>query len=334
MTEKPPQRCRAQLLRWPMDVSPPVNAVPVVIGDATQSEGESVSGGTIRACIWGGCVAAFLLLLPAPRAEAQEKAAGGLLQLPGKIADSYSQRKKRIADLPMQRLTEEAQNRILSIANSPTLYRRLPAQAIDCDPEMFLFLSRKPEVLVGIWELMGITKVKTTRTGPYQFDAEDGSGTTCHIDLVYGDPNLHIYVAEGFYDGKLTAKPIHGRGVFVVQSSYAESSGGRTTVTGTIDCFVQIQSLGADLVARTLSGLIGRSADHNFTETARFIAQVSEASEHNPPAMIDVAKRMPQVDHATRLEFIRLISSIAAKGTRRGARTAALKMEERSQGVQ
>jgi hypothetical protein len=232
-----------------------------------------------------------------------------------------------IASLPLQRLTPDAQQRILSVATSPTLYRRLPAQAIACDREMFLFLARNPEVLVGIWDLMGITKVQATRTGPYQFDAVDGSGTTCHIDLVYGDPSMHIYVADGSYDGKLVAAPIRGRGVFVLRSSYAEGAQGQTTVTGTIDCFVQIENLGADLIARTLSGLIGRSADHNFIETARFMAQVSQASELNAPAMIDVATRMPQVNESTRREFIRLITKLAGKEAPTTLQTAGLPFE-------
>ncbi len=108
-----------------------------------------------------------------------------------------------------------------------------------------------------------------------------------------------------------------GRGVFILRSSYAKGADGRTTVTGTIDCFVQIESLGADLIARTLSGLIGRSADHNFIETARFISQVSQASEQNPPAMIDVATRIPQVSESTRGQFIQLITAMAAKGANR-----------------
>ncbi len=256
----------------------------------------------------------------------------GLLQLPGVTSNPfghranahspYAQRKHLLASLPMERLTQDAQRRILEIANSPTLYRRLPAQAIDCDREMFLFLARNPEVLVGIWDLMGITKVQTQRTGPYHFDAEDGNGTKCQIDLVYGDPAMHIYVAEGRYDGKLVAKPIGGRGVFILRSGYAEGAEGRTTVTGTLDCFVQIESLGADLIARTFSGLIGRSADHNFIETARFMSQVSQASEQNPPAMIDVATRIPQVSESTRRKFIQRITALAAKGANRAARTA------------
>jgi hypothetical protein len=233
--------------------------------------------------------------------------------LGNKAPSAYEQRQQVIADLPIQRLTRQAQNRILSIANSPTLYRRLPTQAIDCDRDMFLFLTRNPEVMVGMWDLMGITSVQTKRTGPYQFEAQDGSGTKCQVDLVYGDPNMHIFVAEGSYEGKLVATPIRGKGVFVLRSSYATSADGRTTVNGTLDSFVQIESLGADLVARTLSGFIGRSADNNFTQTARFIAQVSQASQKNPPAMIDVAQRLPQVVEPTKKQFVDVITTVARR---------------------
>ncbi len=276
-----------------------------------------MAGGSIRAFVWGWSFCALCVLLPASTTRGGDPALFHFAKAGGHRSSPYEQRKQVIASLPMQRLTRDAQQRIISIANSPTLYRRLPSQAIDCDRDMFLFLTRNPEVLVGIWDLMGITNVRTKRTGPYQFSAQDGSGTDCQVDLVYGDPNMHIYVAEGSYDGKLVAKPIRGRGVFVLRSSYAKSSGGGTTVNGTIDCFVQIESLGADLIARTLSGLIGRSADNNFMETARFIAQVSQASEKNPPAMIDIAHRLPQVTEPTRLQFVNVITTVAQRSEHR-----------------
>jgi hypothetical protein len=262
------------------------------------------------------CLCALLVTLLAAPAQAADR--GGFFFknfLPNgdRTPNSYEQRKQVIASLPMQRLTRQAQNRILSIANSPTLYRRLPTQAIDCDRDIFLFLTRNPEVLVGIWDLMGITNVQTKRTGPYQLEAQDGSGTDCHVDLVYGDPNLHIFVTDGSYDGKLVTRPIRGKGVFVLRSTYSTSASGGTTVTGMIDCFVQIENLGADLVARTLSGLIGRSADNNFIETARFISQVSQASEANPPAMIDVAHRLPQVAEPTKQRFVDVITAAAQR---------------------
>lgn len=275
--------------------------------------GTSVSGGSIRKIACGWCLCALFVTLLAPSACAADRDRFLFIKSGHKTPSAYEQRQQVIADLPIQRLTRQAQNRILSIANSPTLYRRLPTQAIDCDRDMFLFLTRNPEVIVAMWDLMGITNVQTRRTGPYQFEAEDGSGTKCQVDLVYGDPNMHIFVAEGSYDGKMVAKPIRGKGVFVLRSNYAIAADGRTTVTGTLDSFVQIESLGADLVARTLSGFIGRSADNNFIETARFIAQVSQASQQNPPAMIDVAQRLPQVVEPTKTQFVKVITTVARR---------------------
>ncbi|MAI70282.1 MAG: hypothetical protein CMM01_05155 [Rhodopirellula sp.] len=290
---------------------------------ALHVKGTLVAGGLVQTFFRGFCLCAVGVLMQASPAQATER--GGFLFRSEKgYRSPSSQRKEVIATLPLKRLTPEAQQRILSVAGSPTLYRRLPTQAIDCDPEMFTFLSRNAEVLVGLWELMGITSVQTRRTGPYQFEALDGTGTTCSIDLVYGDPNVHIFVADGSYDGKMVTKPVRGRGVFVLRSSYATSSSGRTTVTGTIDCFVKIEGLGADLIARTLSGLIGRSADNNFTETAKFMAQISQASEMNTPAMIDVAYRLPQVSDSTRQQFVDVIRAVSKRGWERSRQTRGL----------
>lgn len=222
--------------------------------------------------------------------------------------------------IPYERLTSPAATRIRGIVHSPTLYRRLPTQAIDCDPKMFIFLVRNPEVLVGIWQRMDVSQVQTRRLGPYQLAADDKAGTECTIDLVYGDATTHVFLASGSYTGTLAPRPITGNAVFVLQSRYAEGSGGRTTVTGTLDCFIQLDSLGADLVARTLSGLIGRTADHNFIETARFVSQVSQASEHNPSGMHDLALELHTVEPETRRAFATAIVDVARRaGTRLGA---------------
>jgi hypothetical protein len=244
---------------------------------------------------------------------AAEPPSSGIRAAVSELAHPYAQRQAVVANLPLDRLTPPAQQRILSIAGSPTIYRRLPTQAIKCDRDMFLLLTRNPEILVGMWDLMGITKVACKRTGPYQLEAEDGTGTQCRVDLVYGDQHTHIFVTDGSYDGALVAKPIRGQAVFVLNSSYAQSSDGGTTVTGSLDCFIQFDSLGADLLARTLSGLIGRSADNNFLETARFIAQVSQAAEKNSGALIDVAQRIPQVSPATRRTFVDVIATVARR---------------------
>jgi hypothetical protein len=263
-----------------------------------------------------GAVCLMTVMIGLVRADVGDADVGGLFQKEDSNPSGSSRTEYRLdalAALPLDRLIPQAQQQVTSIAKSPTLYRRLPTQAITSDPDMFLFLTRNPHVLVGMWDLMGITDVQITRTGPYQLHATDGAGTTCVIDLIYGDPNTHVFVASGSYDGKLVAKPVTGKGVFLLRSGYAQNATGQTTVTGTLDCFLQLDSLGADLIARTFGGLIGRSADHNFRETAGFMSQVSQASQANPDAMTDVARRLPQVDEPTKVQFAGLIDEVSRR---------------------
>ncbi len=212
-----------------------------------------------------------------------------------------------IAALPMSRLTPSAKARINAIVERPTLYRHLPTQSIDCDPELFLFIVRQPEVMVGIWEEMGLTQVQTERLDAYRLRARDGSGTTCTIDLIYGDRSTHVYVADGFYDGKLVANQLNGKGVFVLRTRSHVQADGSTLFDGTLDCFLQLENLGADLIARTLGPLIGKTADNNFAETAKFINQIGLTARENPAGLMDLASRLPQVEAATKQSFVEVI---------------------------
>lgn len=235
---------------------------------------------------------------------------------------SAAHRQSILDALPLDRLTPQARAQILEIAEKPTLFRQLPTQAIQCDQDMFLFLTRNPDVLVGLWDMMGITKVQCRRVGPYRIEASDGVGTVCEVDLVYGDAAQHIFVVDGGYDGSMLPTPIRGKGVFVLRTAYAADADGETTIAGTLDCFVQLESLGVDLIARTLSPIIGRSADNNFVQTAMFISQVSQSSSHNPAAMLDIADRLPQVQPPIRKAFADAIVTVARRGQVGGRRSS------------
>ncbi len=254
----------------------------------------------------GGFVVA--LGLPTPRSDADS--------LLGPLTAAGRQKAATIDALPMHRLTPEAREKINSVVHKPTFYRQLPTQSIVCDPDLFLVLARNPDTLVGLWELMGVTKVQTMRVGPYQIDADDGQGTRCRLDLVYGDATQHVYYAQGSYDGAMVSSPVGGRGVFVLRSQSVTPQigmGSQPTVTGVLDCFVQLDSLGADLLVRTLAPLVGRSADSNFEQTARFIEQVHQSAWQNPSGMLRIASQLPQVEPPTRLAFAEAIATVSRR---------------------
>ena len=98
----------------------------------------------------GALVLAALSITVAGSTAGAEPPSSGIRAAVSELAHPYAQRQAVIASLPMDRLTPAAQQRILSIAGSPTIYRRLPTQAINCDRDMFLMLTRNPEILVGM----------------------------------------------------------------------------------------------------------------------------------------------------------------------------------------
>ncbi len=220
--------------------------------------------------------------------------------------------------IPMQQLNRETQSLVDDVVDKPSFFRRMPTQNIDCDPQMFQHLVRYPEVLVNIWDVMGITKVQVNRTGPYTFTADDGVGTTCKCDLVFGNEKVHIYYGTGAYKGSMAPRQITGRCVCVLYSSTAKTSGNRPMINGSMDVFLKLDNLGADLLTRTLSPLVGKTADYNFVESAKFLAQISQVCERNPAGAQILASKLTKVQPQIRDEFARIahrIGSEAANGS-------------------
>src|SRR5262245_19827523 len=59
--------------------------------------------------------------------------------------------------IPFDKLDPAVAAKVKSVVANPTIFRRMPTQVFDCDPKMYVFLLRNPEVIVNIWQLMGIT---------------------------------------------------------------------------------------------------------------------------------------------------------------------------------
>jgi hypothetical protein len=232
---------------------------------------------------------------------------------PAEGASTREARNLAIRTVPFASLNQSTGQQIREVLESPTFFRRMPKQQIDCDPQMFTFLVRRPEVMVNIWDMMGITKVSAQRTSPFSFMADDGVGTACKCDLVYGDADTHIYVGTGEYDGSMVPRKVTGRCVCILHAESGQSEGAQATVAGTMDVFLKIDNLGADLLARSIGPFVGKTADYNFVETAKFISQVSQICRVNPEAAQGLAMRLDKVDEPTRREFASIAARIATQ---------------------
>lgn len=219
-------------------------------------------------------------------------------------ADTSRQRREQsIAELPLAKLTPAARQKVVPVVQRPTLFRRMPLEQVHCHPGMFIYLVRYPEVVVNMWDLMGATKLKLQRVGEYLLDCDDGAGTVTRLELLYGSREQHLLYAEGEYSGPLFRRQLTGRCVLYLQSQYGRDEQGKDVVTASLDVFLTLDNVGADLVARTFQPMVGRTADHNFAESARFVGQVSEQSDLNPAGMQRLSKRLTKVSPAVRLGF-------------------------------
>ena len=100
---------------------------------------------------------------------------------------SSSRHARRRAEeaLPLQQMAESDQLAIQKSLQSTTLYRRLPVELFACDGDLLAFSLDKPEAIVDIWRLLGISRLSLDPTGPDQWQFSDGYGTVGQLRLAY-----------------------------------------------------------------------------------------------------------------------------------------------------
>lgn len=236
---------------------------------------------------------------------------------PAAASSGRDSKEEAIESIPFDKLTPDTRAKLRDVVTKPSIYRRLPTQAVECNPDLYLFLIRYPEVIVNIWELMGITNVSAKRTGPFTLNTSDGAGTVSSVELVYGTPEVHVLYCEGTYEGPLFKRKINGKCVMLLKSGYTRDKDDRVQITNRLDMFLQLDNVGADILAKTLHPLVGKSADHNFVETAQFVGRVSQAAERNTAGFQKMTGRLTSVDPTVRQRFAEIAGVMNAKALER-----------------
>jgi hypothetical protein len=207
-------------------------------------------------------------------------------------SSSKSLRKQTVNSIPLQALNAQARERIVDILRKPSIYRQLPVTSINADPDYFRFLIRYPEVVVNIWQLMGITKMTTERTGPFTVTTDDGAGTTSQLELVYGTDNLHVFYGEGSYEGQIIKRKLTGKCVLVLKTESKFDKVGKPVATSQLDVFLKIENATAGLIAKTIQPVVGSTADHNFVESLKFVQRLNETTSKNGPGVQRMGKKL------------------------------------------
>lgn len=239
---------------------------------------------------------------------------------PGRIAplpshgSSNELHQDALRTLPLSKLTPQGRALADKVIKDVTVFRRLPHSAIDCDPEMFTFLVDHPDMVINMWEVMGVSKVAMKKIGPASFHIDDGQGTTGEIHYLYRSATQHVVFCEGTYTGTLVPRAIRGRCLLSLRTGHVRDADDHNVIQCRLDSFVQLDNIGVEIFAKTFHNMIGGVADHNFKETTGFASTVSRAAENGPEGLQRISAKCERVAPQTKERFAAITDRIYREG--------------------
>ncbi len=226
---------------------------------------------------------------------------------------SDATRREALKAIPLDKLDPADRAKVDAVLENISVFRRMPQKVIDCDPSMYLFLIRHPDVIVNIWELMKISKLQLRQTDDRRFTLSEPDGVTVKLEFVHQSFDTHVLYGEGTYRGPLLARPVKGRGVLVLKTGYVRETNGRYYITNRLDCFLSVEPLGAELVTKTVSPLLGHTADNNFVLSAAFLGSLSRTAELNSRIVRTLATKLEHVQPKVRARFAKVAEEVEEK---------------------
>ena len=108
--------------------------------------------------------------------------------------------------------TRPLRAKVAAVLDNVTLYRRMPlSDLVPCDPDLYLFVVRHPDVIVNIWEVLGVAQLQLRQTGPDEFRADEQEGTSAKLQFLYHTRDTHVIYGEWQYTGTMLPRTVKGR---------------------------------------------------------------------------------------------------------------------------
>lgn len=246
---------------------------------------------------------------------------------PGTSRRSVREQAKRL--IPLSKLDEQSRALAETILGDVSIYRRLPLVTAQCDPHLYRFLVDHPEIVVSMWETLGLSQFQLHPTGEQSYRLDDRAGTQGDVQVLYRSAREHLVYATGAYAGPLIRGTVVGECLLLLHSDYFRETDGAPYVRCRLDSFVRFPDPAAELLARTMQPFVIKAADHNFRETVAFIERVSQTSAANLGQIERVAGRLEQVPDDRRAAFV----EVARESHRRHAQLVAARRDGLEGGV-
>ncbi len=232
---------------------------------------------------------------------------------PSKPSSSRAARDSAVQSIPLGKLTAEGKAKAAWVLANSGVFRRLPIRVVQCDPDLYLFLVQHPDVVVNIWEVLGVSHLTMQQTGRGTYCVTDDIGTTGTLEVLHQSHDTHVVYIDGTYTGPIFGRSIRARGLMVLKTGYVRETDGHYYVTSRLDAFLNIEPGGIEFLTKTFLPAVGKVADNNFLQTAGFLGSISRTAEVNSRGVQRLAARLSKVQPDVRLQFAQLADQVARR---------------------
>jgi hypothetical protein len=222
-------------------------------------------------------------------------------------------RQEAVKSIPLDKLDAQARAKVDSVLSAVTAFRRMPVRVIDCDPELYVFLVRHPDVVVNIWEVLKLSQLQVRQTGPDSYRVVEADGTAGTFEFIYRSHDTHVIYAEGTYAGPWFPRPVKGRGLVVLKTGYVRETDGRYYITSRMDAFLSVEPGAVEVVTKAVHPLLGKIADNNFIQAIGFVGGLSRTAEVNSRGVQRLADKLTHVQPELRQQLAELAAGVARK---------------------
>ena len=206
----------------------------------------------------------------------------------------------------------------MAVLSNVSVYRQLPVRTVKCDPDFYLFLMRHPDIVVNIWEVLGVSQIQLRQIDIDTFRVVEAEGTAATLEFLYHSPDLQIVYGKWTYTGPLLAHKITGSCLAILRTGYSRGSDGRYLVSSCLDGFLSVDNGGGRTLARALQPLVVKNVDNNFIQTVAFLGSMSKTAEVNLAGMQRLAKRLGHVQPETRQQLSEVVTAVARRAAGKG----------------
>lgn len=246
----------------------------------------------------------------APRPKQAQKIINPRTENPEKASTSTKTRAEIIQKIPFQKMTPDAQQKVRSVLSDITMYRRLPVETVLCEEDMYVFLTKHPDVVVNLWEVLKVSNIRLREIGPERFYIEDQAGTQGTMECVYRTNNFLMVYVNGTYEGPPFPSKVVGSGVIILQYEPISGPAGENMVAIRLDSFIKIHNGAVDFLAKTFQAPLGKVADGNLNQTVGFLAALTRTIYQDGESVQRVGPQLKNVRPNVREEFSSLTVQI------------------------